>query len=114
MGDRHGAWKVLTVESGEDWGSTDTGRQQQGCLFSGLVCEHAGALFPVEAVPVPPERQVMATGGGGRALVLSNQLTPAIPTPLLLPHKSSAGPAAPRGELGEVWEGCLHPAAASP
>lgn len=33
--------------------------------------------------------------------------------PFLLPFKTTAGPAAPSGEPRAVWEGWMHPAAAS-
>ena len=56
---------MLTVEPGEAWGSADAGIQEQGCLFSGLACEHAGAVFPRGALPGPPEHQVILAGGQG-------------------------------------------------
>lgn len=38
---------------------------------------------------------------------------PFAPPPFLLPLKTTAGPAAPSGEPRAVWEGWMHPAAAS-
>ena len=72
-----GAWKVLIVESDEDGVFPDLARQEQGCLFSVLVREPAGAVFPGEALPVPPEHQVILPGRQGpRSLQSADTCSP--------------------------------------
>lgn len=72
-------------------------------LISGPVRGHPAAVFPREAGPVPGSTRW--SSAGGRALVLCNHLAPAVPAPLLPPHKSLAGPAAPSGESRAIWGG---------